>query len=499
MPPLRILLVTGLAVLALPASALGQVVVNPGDDPNAKVDSANPGETVLFKAGAHTGVVSVEDADITLAGEPGAFLVGPADAADPTIAFSGAGGTVRDLTVLGISADGVRFAGGDNQLLRSTVATLKAESGVAAAITGGVAGARSLTVDSSVLVGPTALRGATTAALDTTAVAARHVTAIGNLVANGPVAAPAFTVTDSIVRGTRTGVTVDPARNSVADTPADAAQLFVRPAGFNYHLRADAPVIDKGQMTSGESATDVDGEPRVAGSASDYGADEFVNRAPTALLDGPAGAVREGRAVTFDASKSTDPERNSGGGIVAYRWEFGDGTRAETTTPTIAHAFAERKQYSVTVTVTDKQGRSSAASSPVAVSVLDGKPPTVTIGQPGVKQRLNLYKRNKPRRRARVTFFGNAADDTALATVYLALRAVASKNGVCRWFDGKSKLVARPCAQPTLLTATLTNGAWRYRLGLKARLPRGPYQLLAVAVDSSGLGGQPQAVAFRFR
>ncbi|MEO6496236.1 MAG: PKD domain-containing protein, partial [Solirubrobacteraceae bacterium] len=268
-------------------------------------------------------------------------------------------------------------------------------------------------------------------------------------------------------------------------------------SGLNVHLRADASVINKGQATEGESATDIDGDPR--GSVTDYGADEFVNRAPIAALTGPAGTVREGRAVTFDASKSFDPEAAIGGGVVAYHWEFGDGTSADTTTPTTAHTFSERKQFPVTVTVTDKQGLASAASSPVTVSVLDGTPPTVTIGQPAAKQRLNLYKRNKPRRRARVTLFGNAADDTALATVYLALRPVASEDGQCRWFNGKAKLVAAPCTQPTLLTATVTGGSWQYRLPLKARLPRGAYRLIAVAVDSSGLSGEPRTVRFRFR
>lgn len=502
----RTVLATGLAVLALPAAAAADVSVSPGEDPNAKVDSAAPGETVTFLAGVHTGAVTVEDADVKIAGAPGAFLVGPADGSAPTISFSGTGGIVRDLVVVSSTSDGVRYNGGGNQLLRSTVVSTAADGSAVSTVAGASDTARTLGIDSSVLAGSTAIsaRFSAPSLLGSIAVNARHLTAIGAITTDGSLS-PSSTLTvgisDSIVGG---AVDDDVARsgNNVVGTPAEVAPLFIRPSGLNFRLRADAAVIGAGSasVAEGESTTDLDGDPRVVGARSDLGADEFVNKAPTAVLAGPAGgAVREGRAVTFDASKSTDPEAAIGGGVVAYHWEFGDGSTADTRTPTITHTFTERRQHSVKVTVTDKQGVASAASAPVTISVLDGVPPTVTVAQPGLKQRLRLYQRNRPRRRARVTFFGNAADDTSLATVYLALRRVASSSGVCRWFDGKSRLVSKPCTQPTLLTATLSNGTWRYRLPRRARLPRGSYQLLAVAVDSSGLGGEPRAVVFRFR
>lgn len=494
-----------IAVLAVPASAsAATVVVNPGDDVQAKVDTAAAGDTVLFKAGAHTGTVATGTADLTLKGEPGAFLVNGSGATAPTIAFTGSASTVSDLTVISTVSDGVRFGTGAGQLLRSTVVTL-AEAGVAASTTAGALdSARTLTVDSSILVGKTALAASFSAPslLGSIAVVARHVTAIGALTADGslsPASTLTFTVTDSLVRGAvGTGVTAETSRNSIAATAADAGSLFVRPGGFNYHLRADAPVVDKGQMTSGESATDVDGDPRVSGSASDYGADEFVNKAPTAALAAPGTAVRQNLPATFDASKSVDPEAAVGGGIARYHWDFGDGTTADTTTPTTTHAFAGKQAYSVTVTVTDKQG-ASAASSPVAVTVIDGTPPVVRIGQPGAKQRITLYSKKKKAKRLRVTLFGNATDDVGLGKVYLTLRPVATKGGKCRWFDGKRRLRSGDCTVPILLTAKLSGGSWRYALPLKAKLPRGPYQLAAIAVDASGLPGAAQTVSFRFR
>ncbi|MCW2990878.1 MAG: hypothetical protein JWM73_1472 [Solirubrobacterales bacterium] len=508
LPTLRSLLAASLVALALPAAAsAADITVSPGPDAKAQVDGAPAGSTIIFTPGTYATTFAPSAANLTLKGQPGAALVGPADATVPTLAFTGNSATVNDLTILSQSSNGVQFAGGDNALNRSTVASLKPTSGVAVTIAAGTLGARTLAVDSSVLVGAIALQGNRTSVLDTTAVVARHVTAIGALGAEGvpagsPAARPTFDVSDSIVRGAvGTGVSAPDATNSVKATPADAATLFIRPAAFNYHLRADAPVIDGGSATvaAGGSATDIDGDPRVAGAKSDLGADEFVNRVPTASVAAPSGAVRQGVPATFDASKSADPEAGVGGGIVKYHWDFGDGATADTTIPTTAHAFGERKAYSVTVTVTDRQGGVSAASAPASVTVLDGTAPTVTIGQPGVKQRLNLYNPKHKTRRSKVTFFGSAADDTALSGVFLALRPVASANGQCRWFDGKSKLVTAACTAPKLLTAKVTGGSWRYVLPIKAKLPRGPYQLVAVSLDASGLVSAVKTVAFRFR
>jgi PKD repeat protein len=478
--------------------------VSPGDNVQEKVDAANAGETVTFKAGLHVAAFTVSDNNVTLKGEPNAYVVNPTDASGATVTFSGSGGKVQDLGILSTVGTALQFSGGgDAQVLRSTIATTSAGGTALATVAGPADTGRTLAVDSTVLYGKTALSASYSAPalLSSTTVNARHVTAIGNLTADkslSPTSGLTFTVLDSIVRGTvGSGVTAATDRNSVAANSSDNGQLFVNFSKFNFHLRADAPVIDKGQLTSGESDKDIDGQARVNGSASDYGADEFVNRAPTAKLTAPTGPVRQGIAATFSADGSTDPEGAAGGGIATYQWDFGDGTTDTTTTPSASHAFPARQAYTVTLRVTDKQG---ATSDPVTVSVttIDGTAPTVTIGQPGVKQRINLYKK-KSKKRQRVVFFGTAADDTAMGAVALALRKVATKNGVCSWFDGKKSLKSASCTAPVILTAKLTNGQWRYTLPLGAKLPRGPYQLTAIAVDASGLAGPAQSVAFRFR
>jgi hypothetical protein len=521
LPSPRSLLAAALAALAVPgAASAATVTVGPGQTLQAAVDAAADGDTVQIPARTYSETVATAK-QLTLAADPGAVLVNPAGATRATLAFTGTGGdTVTGLTVVSTVGDAVQAGGGTTSIQRAQLVTL-AKGAAALSVTSATGdGARSIVADSTVLAGPISIAAryvSPTLAGAGITVSARHVTAIGNVVADAS-GAPAIgaqpisiSFADSILRGAKVPVTgtgtvgaqiLTDTRDDVQPTAADAGSLFVSPGAFDYHLRADAPVIDAGQTTDGESATDLDGDPRSAGPASDLGADEFVNRAPTAALTAPGRAVRQNRPATFDASRSSDPEAAIGGGIAGYHWDFGDGSTANTTSPTTTHAYAEKKTYSVTVTVLDRQGAVGGPSAPVKFTVIDGTPPTLTIGQPAAHQRIPLYKRarhgRKPRR-LRVAFFGAAQDDAAIGKVYLALRAVATRNGACRWFDGRTKLVTAPCDAPVLVTPPLLNGGWRYSLPLRARLARGPYRLVAVAVDASGLPGVIHTVDFRFR
>ena len=74
-----------------------------------------------------------------------------------------------------------------------------------------------------------------------------------------------------------------------------------------------------------------------------------VNRAPVA----DAGGNREvcaGDVVVFDGSASRDPD----GGLLRYRWDFGDGTEAELVNPT--KTYDRGAVYPVTLTVRDESG-----------------------------------------------------------------------------------------------------------------------------------------------
>jgi parallel beta-helix repeat protein len=66
-------------------------------------------------------------------------------------------------------------------------------------------------------------------------------------------------------------------------------------------------------------------------------------------IDGPQ-MIQVGTSVTFNASKTVDPDNS----IVSYRWDFGDGTNDTGITTT--HAYSSAGSYDVTLTVTDDGG-----------------------------------------------------------------------------------------------------------------------------------------------
>jgi hypothetical protein len=278
-------------------------------------------------------------------------------------------------------------------------------------------------------------------------------------------------------------------------TSGSPAALFADAAKLNYHLRADSPAIGIGGFTSGESATDIDGQARSVAGVSDLGADQFVNRAPTAALGAASASLREGGAVTLDASRSSDPEAAIGGGIAGYHWDFGDGQTVVTATPAASHAYDKRGSYTVTLTVVDRQG---AASPPAteALTVTDGHPPTIVVGSPTAGQRIRLH--TKKGKALRVVLFGTTADESGIAAVNLAVRSTRRSGARCLWLDAKRGLRARSCIAPILLKPTLAaGGQWRLRLPARLRLKPGVYELFAAATDRSGLASAPKIVKFR--
>ena len=82
---------------------------------------------------------------------------------------------------------------------------------------------------------------------------------------------------------------------------------------------------------------------------------------PTADAGGPYNGT-EGQAVQFDGTGSSDPD----GTIVSYDWDFGDGNTGTGATP--SHTYASAGDYTVTLSVTDDDGASSAAPASQTVS-----------------------------------------------------------------------------------------------------------------------------------
>ncbi|RMD62999.1 MAG: PKD domain-containing protein, partial [Alphaproteobacteria bacterium] len=87
------------------------------------------------------------------------------------------------------------------------------------------------------------------------------------------------------------------------------------------------------------------------------------NQPPTARATASPAAGDAPLAVTFDASASDDAD----GRIVAYAWDFGDGTRASGAV--VSHTYTNPGTYSTLLSVTDDAG--AAATTTVRVSVAD--------------------------------------------------------------------------------------------------------------------------------
>jgi len=87
------------------------------------------------------------------------------------------------------------------------------------------------------------------------------------------------------------------------------------------------------------------------------------NASPVARIRPPSARPMPNQTIELLALGSSDPD----GYIVAYRWDFGDGTTALFPTTTAYHAFPAAAYYILTLTVTDNGGRSNVATWVLAV------------------------------------------------------------------------------------------------------------------------------------
>jgi hypothetical protein len=485
--------------------------------------------TIAFTAG--TGTASVLEKLVVLQ-----------SGASPAVNVAGAGGlTLRDAIAVSGAGNGMNITAGNNSILRSQ---LYGGGGTGKALNISSTGtALTTTLNSTILAGA---GGGAGLAADTNNVGVtpqtaadqtinlRHVTIAGasngmNLDASNTLnlgtAVGNITVntTDSIVQGgIAKGTQPLLVPNSVTtnftrtDQTTPAGQLFVNPGGKNFHLRQDAPVIGQGLVTGGESATDVDGDDRAA-APTDLGADEFVNKPPTAKI-ALKGTARDGRPTTFDASGSSDPEGASGGGIAAYFWNFGDGKTQTTTTPTVSHTYTGEGSLTATLYVADKSNLVSAPVS-VPVKVIDGVDPAVVITTPKAKQKINIFKTKtvrkngkkvkvKTKSRTKIKFAGAGKDKSGLTAVYISVEKVsnAASSTVaqgratkrCSFLDPKKGLKRVDCTKPTLIKVKLaSNGTWAYGVASSIKLSKGGYRVIAYGLDKSGLFGNSAPKANR--
>ncbi|HEV7807614.1 MAG TPA: PKD domain-containing protein [Solirubrobacteraceae bacterium] len=480
-------------------------------------------------------------------------IVGQPNGAAPAVVVSGTAGLeISDSGIASANGDGVTFSEGNaNKIVRTVVGTSGVNTSAVKITSADLSSnTKKLVAESSLFTGGLASLSVITGAsapvtsAGSVAVTLRHVTAADSThgllldsshaapLVGGPAGNITLDAIDSIIQN-GTSKTVYPGllgiltpiapANTITDTYTrtltsfDPAVVFANPAANNFRLRPGSPAIDVGGFTTGESATDFEGDAR-PGPASDQGFDEFVNAPPTAVIEVKTSPQRTGRPVAFDGTKSSDRE----GAIVRYHWEFGDGQSADTTTATTTHAYVGEGDTNATLTVVDAEGVSSAAVS-APLKLVDGVPPVIVVALPTPNQKIKLTTRKtttktvtvdgkKVKRKTTTTkrtklgFAGTAKDKSGVKGVVIIVErlkrtvsaastsakssAATTPTKRCAWLDPKKGIVLRSCAKPILiLTKVAANGNWIYPLKSTLKLSPGLYRVTAAGQDGAGANG----------
>jgi glucose/arabinose dehydrogenase len=115
-----------------------------------------------------------------------------------------------------------------------------------------------------------------------------------------------------------------------------------------------------------------------------------ANRTPIAAVSATPTFGAAPLAVQFDASASNDLD--PGDTLVAYHWDFGDGTTLSTSAPTVTHTYAASGVYTAEVIVEDNRGARSTQPATVRIDV-GNTPPVPTISSPAEGERFSVGQR----------------------------------------------------------------------------------------------------------
>jgi YVTN family beta-propeller protein len=119
------------------------------------------------------------------------------------------------------------------------------------------------------------------------------------------------------------------------------------------------------------------------------------DQAPLASFSTSTSRARPGVAVALDASVSSDPD----GAVARYGWAFGDGQAAVATGPGESHVYMAPGRYTLTLTLTDDEGCSTAPLFTGKTAYCNGtasasQTQIVEVTYPGV--RISCPRRFKP-------------------------------------------------------------------------------------------------------
>jgi PKD repeat protein len=170
--------------------------------------------------------------------------------------------------------------------------------------------------------------------------------------AAGTTAAPERIRQFSIGAGGALVALAPPTVNYVVAGPA--RDLVASPDGRTLYLGQDGTVGEWNVGPGGVLSHRANVPPGPVGGVQNAGITLSPSQAPVAaFVAGPSAA---GQATSFDASASSDPD----GTIARYDWDFGDGTSAPNAGPTPSHVYTSPGTRTVTLTVTDADGTSTA-------------------------------------------------------------------------------------------------------------------------------------------
>ena len=144
-----------------------------------------------------------------------------------------------------------------------------------------------------------------------------------------------------------------------AENGGDYKLLFQRGGGQGSYSQTDSNVSVNSTYSYYIEAVDTRGNTAAGASCDPVAPINKDESAPIAVLDGTVSGAT-GYEISFNAGRSVDNV-----GVTAYRWDFGDGTTANTAA--VNHAFTKAGTYTVTVTVYDEAGNSDSDSMTVTV------------------------------------------------------------------------------------------------------------------------------------
>jgi subtilisin family serine protease len=126
-----------------------------------------------------------------------------------------------------------------------------------------------------------------------------------------------------------------------------------------------------------------------------------TNAPPVANLNGPY-SVTEDQQATLSSAGSSDPE----GAALEYKWSFGDGTFAYTTSTSVTHTWTLPGNHTVTLTAYDGKNSSDPVTTTVSPAAVNDRPVAhidMSFATPPYLEETDI----------RVTWFGSSDEENA--------------------------------------------------------------------------------------